>query len=106
MPRWQANPFLYDADGEVRIDLSGAGGQGGTPVLMGPDVAVAFSLPSVAAGDNDAMGMATVQVRQVDSESAAVLVCSLADCTLDHAAGSCATGWPTCTTIFSGSCMR
>jgi hypothetical protein len=55
------NPFLYeDEAGVVRVYLSGSGGV--TPVVMGPDVPVAFSLPSAVAGETDANGLATVQL--------------------------------------------
>ena len=57
-----ANPFLYDGpEGERLVDLSGSGGR--TPEPMGPDVPLAFSLPSMmAAGETDASGLCTVRL--------------------------------------------
>ena len=62
----QANPYLYEAaPGQWEIDLSGSGGQTGEPQLMGPDVSVLFSLPSMVAGAQDADGLCTVQLCNV-----------------------------------------
>eukprot|EP00966_Prymnesium_polylepis_P110031 2545962-Prymnesium_polylepis.1 len=63
---WQANPYLYeDAAGETRIDLSGSGGHSDEPMLMGADISVLYSLPSMVAGAQDADGLCTVQLCNV-----------------------------------------
>ena len=62
----QANPYLYeDDDGNVQVDLSGAGGQSGEAMIMRPEISVLYSLPSMVAGAQDADGLCTVQLCNV-----------------------------------------
>ena len=106
----QANPYLYEADeGEVRIDLSGAGGRTGEPQRMSPETSVLFSLPSMVAGAQDADGLCTIQLCNVLSaahnELMDVLLASSANL-MPRAARGTDTALPTISYLSSAEVMR